>query len=58
VVIVTAARVIFVTTLNYRDVGTFAFIPVALAIVVGGVLAWRRRRQIRAWATKEPPERR
>jgi membrane protein DedA with SNARE-associated domain len=55
-IIFTAGRVIFVTVLNYEDVGIAAVLPIALAILVGGVLAWRRRRQIREWAAKEPPE--
>jgi hypothetical protein len=57
VIIFNVGRVIFVTVLNYRSVGTAAIIPAALALVVGGFLAWRRRAQIRDWAAKEPPER-
>ena len=57
-IILTAGRLIFVWVLNYREVGMAAVIPIALALIVGGILAWRNRRQIREWAAKTPPERR
>jgi len=56
VIIFTAGREIFVAVLNYRSVGIVAIIPAALALAVGGFLAWRRRRQLREWAAEKPPE--
>jgi membrane protein YqaA with SNARE-associated domain len=56
-IVIPTARLVVFTIVRFGDAGIVAVILVAaLAVVIGGVVAWQKRRVIRDWAAKEPQD--